>query len=72
MLKYALAVIAILVGYIGFNAWRTADKVCEIKIEKINEKGVGQVQEAKDAADSVAPSDDLAALCLRDKYCRDK
>lgn len=65
-------VIACLVSYIGFDVWRKADKQCDIRIEKINDESNQQVELAQKAADSVAPDSNLDALCMHDKYCRDK
>jgi hypothetical protein len=65
-------VIASLVSYIAWDKWHSANLQCDIKIERINDESNKQVELAKKAADSIVPVDDLAALCLRDPYCRDK
>lgn len=74
MFKYAVivAVIASLLAYIGWEKYRQADQVCDTRIERINNEAETQVTEANKAADVVQPSDDLVALCLRDKYCRSR
>lgn len=67
---YALLAIAGLVAFIAFDKYRDAEKICETRIEKINNDSQSQVKTANQAADAVPPADDLAALCLRDKFCR--